>query len=123
MNGIPSVAGSTEIAAQSMLTSARCLTCDGFTIVSGAIRVTAKAHQHAEEFAGHRVEIRCEQIQVVQTTDRSWRDLPTGYRWAREDELDRDDAVVVRRTADRQGNPYTHDEADLAVPIRHDTEA
>lgn len=43
-------------------------------------------------------------------------DLPKGYRWAREDEMDRHDAIVVPRSVDSQGIPYTQDEADLAVP-------
>ena len=51
-------------------------------------------------------------------------DLPKGYRWATEDETDRDDAISVKRTVDSQGNPYTGDEADLAVPtVRHVTVA
>lgn len=43
-------------------------------------------------------------------------DLPAGYRWATEDETDRPDAIIVKRTADSTGRPYTQDEADLAVP-------
>lgn len=45
-------------------------------------------------------------------------DLPVGYRWAAEHEMDRDDAIVVSRTVDSQGVAYTHGEADIAVPIR-----
>lgn len=45
-------------------------------------------------------------------------DLPAGYRWADEDEMDRPDAIVVRRTVDSTGRHYTQDEADLAVPDR-----
>lgn len=47
-------------------------------------------------------------------------DLPAGYRWAFEDELDRPDAIVVPRTADSTGRPYTQGEADVAVPILTD---
>jgi hypothetical protein len=43
-------------------------------------------------------------------------DLPTGYRWATEDETDHPDAIPVKRTADSTGRLYTQDEADLAVP-------
>lgn len=48
-------------------------------------------------------------------------DLPTGYRWATEEESERHGitpipgAVVVPRTTDSQGRPYTDGEADLAV--------
>jgi hypothetical protein len=42
---------------------------------------------------------------------------PEGYRWAREDETDRPDAVVVMLTFDVTGRRYTQDEADLAVPL------
>ncbi|HUG50146.1 MAG TPA: hypothetical protein VLZ78_04030 [Terrimesophilobacter sp.] len=42
---------------------------------------------------------------------------PKGYRWAREDEIDRPDAIVVPLTVDESGHPYTQDEADLAVPV------
>jgi len=48
-------------------------------------------------------------------------DLPAGYRWAREDEMDREDAIVVPRTADSTGRPYTQGEADLAVPVSEKT--
>lgn len=44
-------------------------------------------------------------------------DLPKGYRWAFEDEMDREDAIVVMRTFDVNGVPYTQDEADVAVLI------
>lgn len=51
-------------------------------------------------------------------------DLPKGYRWATEDEFQRylnreriQGAVTVIRTVDSQGTPYTHEEADLAVPF------
>jgi hypothetical protein len=50
-------------------------------------------------------------------------DLPTGYRWATADETEahavtpNPDMVVVPRTADADGTPYTHGEADLALPI------
>jgi hypothetical protein len=42
---------------------------------------------------------------------------PAGYRWATEDEIDRPDVIVVPLTVDASGTPYTHNEADLAVPI------
>lgn len=44
-------------------------------------------------------------------------DLPAGYRWATEDEMDREDAIVVPRTIDYNGTPYTDGEADIAVPV------
>lgn len=44
-------------------------------------------------------------------------DLPPGYRWANENEMNRPDAIVVLRTVDASGKTYTQDEADLAVPI------
>lgn len=48
-------------------------------------------------------------------------DLPYGYRWATPDECERWETIpgiiVVPRTADRNGVPYTHGEADLAVPL------
>lgn len=44
-------------------------------------------------------------------------DLPSGYRWATEAEMDRADTIVVPRTADSEGHPYTQGEADLAVPV------
>lgn len=50
-------------------------------------------------------------------------DLPVGYRWATADETEAwgktsayRDAIWVKRTADSNGVPYTHDEADLALP-------
>lgn len=49
-------------------------------------------------------------------------DLPAGYRWATADECEQyatgnlSGAIVVPRTADSNGVPYTQDEADLAVP-------
>jgi hypothetical protein len=43
-------------------------------------------------------------------------DLPAGYRWATEDEMDRADAIAVRRTADSAGRPYDNEEFDMAVP-------
>lgn len=45
-------------------------------------------------------------------------DLPPGYRWASEMEMNREDAIVIKRTADNTGKPYTQDEADVAVPIK-----
>lgn len=47
-------------------------------------------------------------------------DLPSGYRWATEHEMDRPDAIVVQRTVDSTGRPYTEGEADLAVPVDGD---
>jgi hypothetical protein len=50
-------------------------------------------------------------------------DLPTGYRWATAEETEAHAVtanpamVVVPRTADASGTPYTHGEADLALPI------
>ena len=47
-------------------------------------------------------------------------DLPSGYRWATADETENwenvPNIIIVRRTTDANGTPYTHDEADLAVP-------
>ena len=48
-------------------------------------------------------------------------DLPEGYRWAEEMEMDRSDAIVVKRTFDSTGVRYTQDEADLAVPVEPGT--
>ncbi len=52
------------------------------------------------------------------------KDLPEGYRWANEEECERwsfgtldMEAIVVPRTVDASGKPYTQDEADLAVPL------
>jgi hypothetical protein len=50
-------------------------------------------------------------------------DLPVGYRWATAYETEMfnnnpgamQGAVVVKRTVDAQGKPYTQDEADIAV--------
>lgn len=48
-------------------------------------------------------------------------DLPSGYRWATADEAEDWEKVpgiiVVPRTTDANGVPYTHGEADLAVPV------
>lgn len=50
-------------------------------------------------------------------------DLPTGYRWATEDEAERIDregglgAVLVELTVDDSGYRYRNGEADWAVPI------
>ena len=44
-------------------------------------------------------------------------DLPAGYRWATEEEIERPDAIVVPRTVDYNGTSYTHGEADIAVPV------
>ena len=51
-------------------------------------------------------------------------DLPTGYRWADEDETDAiasdignmRGAILVERTVDSNGYRYTNGEADYAVP-------
>lgn len=51
-------------------------------------------------------------------------DLPKGYRWATAEETERInsgenlDSIVVPLTVDSEGNPYTQDEADIAVPIK-----
>lgn len=53
-------------------------------------------------------------------------DLPTGYRWATGEECEAyakatssvQGAIVVPRTVDSNGVPYTQDEADLAVPTQ-----
>lgn len=44
-------------------------------------------------------------------------DLPAGYRWATFEEIERPDAIVVPRTVDSNGTPYTDGEADIAVPV------
>jgi hypothetical protein len=52
-------------------------------------------------------------------------DLPEGYRWANESEtealtdnpMSAPGAVLVPRTVDSSGTPYTQDEADWAVPV------
>lgn len=46
-------------------------------------------------------------------------DLPAGYRWAtaEETEAGHPDAIMVKRSTDSTGRPYTEDEADVAVPI------
>src|SRR3954468_14595853 len=50
-------------------------------------------------------------------------DLPRGYRWATGPETEahgvtpNPDMIVVPRTADASGKPYTHGEADLALPV------
>lgn len=47
-------------------------------------------------------------------------DLPDGYRWATAEETENWENVpgiiVVPRSCDSNGTPYTQDEADLAVP-------
>lgn len=45
-------------------------------------------------------------------------DLPTGYRWANEEETENPPAgaILVPLTTDSTGRPYAQDEADLAVP-------
>lgn len=52
-------------------------------------------------------------------------DLPDGYRWATADETEAygmhphlyPDMIVVSRSADSNGVPYTQDEADLATRV------
>jgi hypothetical protein len=52
-------------------------------------------------------------------------DLPEGYRWCTENECYElegmqvypDDVIIVPRTADCNGVPYTQGEADLAIRI------
>jgi len=52
-------------------------------------------------------------------------DLPEGYRWATEEECEEITAgrprhivhIVVPRTVDSSGRPYTQGEADIAVPM------
>jgi hypothetical protein len=50
-------------------------------------------------------------------------DLPTGYRWATAEETEAHAVtenpamIVVPRTVDSSGTPYTEGEADLALPI------
>jgi hypothetical protein len=43
-------------------------------------------------------------------------DLPKGYRWAREHEMERADAIVVARSVSSNGHIYTQGESDIAVP-------
>lgn len=49
-------------------------------------------------------------------------DLPPGYRWATAEETMTEPhpfgTIVVIRTEDSSGKPYTQGEADLAVPLR-----
>lgn len=51
-------------------------------------------------------------------------DLPAGYRWATAEEAEDwtkyPGMLVVKRTADASGQPYTQDEADLAMPLEED---
>lgn len=47
-------------------------------------------------------------------------DLPGGYRWATAEETEAQNvpgAILVERTVDSTGVPYTQDEADVAVPL------
>lgn len=52
-----------------------------------------------------------------------WDDLPAGYRWATGNETEAIAAgqeiphLVVPRTFDSAGTPYTHGEADIAIPL------
>lgn len=72
-----------------------------------------------EEFADHEAATYLPVACVPDREDDG--DLPKGYRWADEDETERHGvdpipgAIVVLRTVDSRGVPYT-DEADLAVP-------
>jgi hypothetical protein len=44
-------------------------------------------------------------------------DLPAGYRWATAEETEMGvPGIVVPRTVDNTGKPYTQGEADIAVP-------
>ena len=60
----------------------------------------------------------------MMTTATTDTDLPAGYRWATAAETERHagmprglrGAIIVPRTVDSAGTPYTHGEADLAVP-------
>lgn len=51
-------------------------------------------------------------------------DLPEGHRWATADETEaiasgrRIKHLVVPRTVDSTGRPYTQGEADIAVPLK-----
>lgn len=58
----------------------------------------------------------CSSTKVVPSTVFTVSDLPEGYRWANEDELDMTGAILVKRTTDINGVKYTQDEADIAVP-------
>jgi len=46
-------------------------------------------------------------------------DLPFGYRWATEEEVEDppEGWILAPLTTDANGRPYTQDEADVAVPI------
>jgi hypothetical protein len=60
---------------------------------------------------------------MIQPENQAENDLPAGYRWATAEETEDWENVpgiiVVHRTTDANGKPYTHGEADLAVPITH----
>lgn len=65
-----------------------------------------------------RVALEDAQNLVQDALDRlSTTDLPAGYRWATFEEIERPDAIVVPRTVDSNGTPYTDGEADIAVPV------
>lgn len=54
-------------------------------------------------------------LQIISGED----DLPEGYRWATEEEMDAADAIVVQRHVDSSGRLYKQGEADVAVPLTH----
>jgi len=56
-------------------------------------------------------------VALITTPDVKPATPPAGYRWAREDELDRDDVIMVPLTVSSNGHRYTGNEADAAVPI------
>jgi hypothetical protein len=58
----------------------------------------------------------CSSTKVVPSTVFTVTDLPEGYRWANEDELDMTGAILVKRTMNVNGVIYTQNEADIAVP-------
>lgn len=65
-------------------------------------------------------------LSLVRTADDEPAAPPPGYRWATEAECEQyarnprllTAALVVPLTVDANGQPYTHDEADLAVPVQ-----
>ncbi len=74
--------------------------------------------QAIEQTGDWRVALEDAQNLVQDVLDRlSMTDLPAGYRWATFEEIERPDAIVVPRTVDSNGTPYTDGEADIAVPV------